>query len=147
MLKMHYFVGGAATVIQEVAEPFAIAQNTTYDFKIVTSGSTITTYLKHTTDSDWTLANTLTDTHFSSGGIGFRTGSTEQAKFGDLLMQSPSGANSATPIATFIAHLPPLASPSADSSRFRSMRGLAFAFSRDSRAPFATRAACARAFC
>jgi hypothetical protein len=91
MLKMHYFVGGAATVIQEVPEPFAIAVNTTYDYKIVTAGSTITTYLKHTTDSDWTLANSLTDTHFTSGGIGFRTGSTESAKFGSVLIQNPAG--------------------------------------------------------
>src|SRR5262249_44830300 len=84
MLKMHSFVNGAATVIQEVPEPFAITPNTTYDFKVVTAGSTITTYLKHPADTDWTLANSLTDTHFASGGIGFRTGSTESAKFGSL---------------------------------------------------------------
>jgi alpha-L-rhamnosidase len=91
MLKMHYQVAGNFTVIQEVPEPFAISTNTTYDFKIVTAGSTITTYLKHPTDSGWTLANTLTDTHFTTGGIGFRTGSTESAKFGNLLIQDAAG--------------------------------------------------------
>jgi hypothetical protein len=91
MLKMHYQVGGSFTVLQEVPEPFPVAVNTTYGFKIVTSGSTITTYLKRPGDTDWTLANSLTDTHFSTGGIGFRTGSTESAKFGDLLVQGPSG--------------------------------------------------------
>jgi alpha-L-rhamnosidase len=91
MLKMHYQVNGGFTVIQEVPEPFTIATNTTYDFKIVTSGSTISTYLKHPADAEWTLANTLTDTHFTTGGIGFRTGSTESAKFGNLLIQDAAG--------------------------------------------------------
>jgi hypothetical protein len=90
-LKMHYFVSGSATVIQEVNEPFTVSANTTYNYKIVTAGSTISTYLKHTTDARWTLANSLTDTHFSSGGIGFRTGSTESAKFGSLLLQDSVG--------------------------------------------------------
>lgn len=91
MLKMHYQVSGAFTVIQEVPEPFTVSANTTYDFKIVTAGSTITTYLKHPDDTDWTFANSLSDTHFASGGIGFRTGSTESATFGDLLIQDPAG--------------------------------------------------------
>ena len=91
MLKMHYQVGGSFTVIQEVPEPFTISTNVAYDFKIVTAGSTITTYLKHPTDTEWTLVNSLADTHFSSGGIGFRTGSTESAEFGNLLIQDSSG--------------------------------------------------------
>jgi alpha-L-rhamnosidase len=91
MLKMHYQVAGGFTVIQEVPEPFPVTTNTTYDFKIVTSGSTITTYLRPDGDPTWTFVNSLSDTHFSSGGIGFRTGSTESAKFGDLLIQDPSG--------------------------------------------------------
>jgi alpha-L-rhamnosidase len=91
MLKMHDQVAGTFTVLQEVPEPFAISTNTTYDFKIVTAGSTISTYLKHPTDSDWSLADTLTDTHFRAGGIGFRTGSTESARFGNLLVQDAAG--------------------------------------------------------
>jgi alpha-L-rhamnosidase len=91
MLKMHSFVNGGATVIQEVPEPFPITANTTFDFKIVTAGSTITTYLKHPSDTAWTLANSLTDTHFASGGIGFRTGSTESARFGSLRIVNGAG--------------------------------------------------------
>lgn len=91
MLKMHYQVGGSFTVIQEVPEPFTVSTNTTYDFKIVTAGGSISTYLKHTTDTDWTFVNTVTDSHFASGGIGFRTGSTESANFGSLLIQDAAG--------------------------------------------------------
>lgn len=91
MLKMHYQVAGNFTVLQEVPEPFPVAVNTTYDFKIVTSRSTITTYLKQPSDADWTLVNSLSDSHLSTGGVGFRTGSTESAKFGNLLVQSPAG--------------------------------------------------------
>lgn len=91
MLKMHYQVAGSYTVLQEVPEPFPVTTNTTYDFKIVTAGSTITTYLKHPDDADWTFVNSVTDAHFATGGIGFRTGSTESAKFGDLLIQGPGG--------------------------------------------------------
>jgi alpha-L-rhamnosidase len=91
MLKMHYQQSGNFTVLQEVPEPFPVTVNTSYDFKIVTAGSTITTYLKHPDDPNWTLVNSLTDTHFSTGGIGFRTGSTESAKFGNLLIEGPAG--------------------------------------------------------
>jgi alpha-L-rhamnosidase len=71
--------------------PFALNNGTNYDFKIVVAGSTFTTYLKPSTSSTWSLVDTTTDGTFSSGGIGFRTGSTEQVYFSNISVTDPSG--------------------------------------------------------
>ncbi|SEG83471.1 alpha-L-rhamnosidase [Actinacidiphila yanglinensis] len=71
--------------------PFALADGTAYDFRIVADGSTFTTYLKPAADTGWTLVDTTTDATFASGGIGFRTGSTEQATFDDITVTGPDG--------------------------------------------------------
>jgi alpha-L-rhamnosidase len=73
------------------ALPFALVNGTAYDFRIVASGSTFTTYLKAATDTEWTLVDATTDATFASGGIGFRTGSTEQATFDDISVTDPNG--------------------------------------------------------
>ena len=57
------------------------------------SGSTFTTYLKAAADTTWTLVDTTTDATYSSGGIGFRTGSTEQATFDDITVTDPNGSS------------------------------------------------------
>jgi alpha-L-rhamnosidase len=71
--------------------PFALANGTAYDFRIVAAGSTFTTYLKPAAGSDWTLVDTTTDATFATGGIGFRTGQTEQATFDDIDVTGSGG--------------------------------------------------------
>ncbi|MDX3800164.1 family 78 glycoside hydrolase catalytic domain [Streptomyces sp. AK04-3B] len=76
---------GAFTALKTAAAlPFALTTGSTYDFRIDASGSTFTTSLKAHADTTWTQVDTTTDTTFTAGGIGFRTGSTEQAAFDDL---------------------------------------------------------------
>ncbi|MGW7166851.1 family 78 glycoside hydrolase catalytic domain [Streptomyces sp. NPDC054884] len=82
---------GAFTALKTAAAlPFALTTGSTYDFKIVASGSTFTTSLKAHADSTWTQVDSTTDTNFSAGGIGFRTGSTEQATFDDITVTDPN---------------------------------------------------------
>ncbi|WP_405728562.1 glycoside hydrolase family 78 protein [Streptomyces sp. NBC_01537] len=76
-----------------VALPFSLTTGSTYNFRIVASGSTFTTYLKAAADTTWTLVDTTTDATYSSGGIGFRTGSTEQATFDDITVTDPNGSS------------------------------------------------------
>ncbi|MFJ2953483.1 family 78 glycoside hydrolase catalytic domain [Streptomyces sp. NPDC087270] len=71
--------------------PFALVDGTAYDFRVVAAGATFTTYLKAATGTGWTLVDTTTDATFASGGIGFRTGSTEQATFDDITVTAPDG--------------------------------------------------------
>jgi alpha-L-rhamnosidase len=71
--------------------PFALADGTVYDFRIVAAGSTFTTYLKPATGTSWSLVDTTTDTTFPAGGIGFRTGMSEQATFDDIDVTGSGG--------------------------------------------------------
>ena len=72
--------------------PFALNDGTDYDFKIVVAGSTFTTFLKPSSSSTWSLVDTTTDSTFPSGGIGFRTGLTEEVNFSNINVTDPSGA-------------------------------------------------------
>ena len=90
-LKMHVAVGGTYTVLKEVPTPFPLLLGSAYDYRIVAAGDTFTTYLRASGDTDWTLVSTVTDATYASGGIGFRTGSTESATFDDLSVTDPSG--------------------------------------------------------
>lgn len=71
--------------------PFALTTAAAYDFRIVTAGPTFTTYLKPAAATAWTLVDTTTDATFASGGIGFRTGMTEQATFDDITVTGSGG--------------------------------------------------------
>ncbi len=84
-LRPHKKVGGTYTVIKEVA--YAFQTNVAYDVKIVTSGSTIQTYI------NGSLVDTTTDTTFGLGPIGFRTGATESFFVDNLTVtrSAPSG--------------------------------------------------------
>ncbi|MFC1436210.1 family 78 glycoside hydrolase catalytic domain [Streptacidiphilus sp. N1-3] len=90
-LKMHVAVGGAYTVLKEVPTPFPLLVGRAYDYRIVAVGSTFTTYLRASGDTDWTPVGTVTDSTYAGGGIGFRTGSTESATFDNLNVTDPSG--------------------------------------------------------
>jgi len=84
-LAPHTNVGGTFTQLKTVALPFALVTGTVYKFRISIQGPTITTYLNDV------LVDTTTSSTFTSGGVGFRTGSTEQAYYDDLLVTDPSG--------------------------------------------------------
>ena len=84
-LAPHTNVGGTFTQLKTVALPFALVTGTVYKFKISIQGSTITTYLNDV------LVDTTTSSTFISGGVGFRTGATEQAYYDDLLVTNTSG--------------------------------------------------------
>ncbi|WP_328635868.1 family 78 glycoside hydrolase catalytic domain [Streptomyces canus] len=82
---------GTFTALKTAAAlPFALSTGSTYDFRIVASGPTFTTSLKAHADTTWTQVDTTTDATFSVGGIGFRTGSTEQATFDDISVTDPN---------------------------------------------------------
>jgi alpha-L-rhamnosidase len=71
--------------------PFALATGAAYDFRIVAAGPTFTTYLKPAAATAWTPVDTTTDATFASGGVGFRTGLTEQATFDDITVTGSGG--------------------------------------------------------
>jgi alpha-L-rhamnosidase len=77
-LRPHKKVGGTFTVIKEVTT--GTLANTTYHLKIEASGSTIKTYI------DGSLVDTLTDTAFSSGKVGFREYTGESAVIDNVVV-------------------------------------------------------------
>ncbi|RIJ76506.1 hypothetical protein D1871_11575 [Nakamurella silvestris] len=90
-LKIHANAAGSYAVLSVVALPFPLDVATNYDFKIVVAGTSISSYLKLSTDSTWVFVNTTDDSSFTSGGIGFRTGSTEAAYYDNLKVTDPTG--------------------------------------------------------
>jgi lysophospholipase L1-like esterase len=93
-LRPHKKVNGAWTVIKEVSTP--IASNVTYHVKIEANGSTIKTWI------GGNLVDTLTDTAFSYGKVGFRqAGTNETAVFDNVLVKTLSSTTPApTPTPT-----------------------------------------------
>jgi len=90
-LKIHANAAGSYAVLSVVALPFPLAVATDYDFKIVVAGTSISSYLKPSTSTEWVFVNTTDDASFTSGGIGFRTGSTEAAFYDNLKVTDPNG--------------------------------------------------------
>ncbi|MEZ0577231.1 family 78 glycoside hydrolase catalytic domain [Nocardioides sp. MH1] len=63
-----------------------IANGTTHHLEVEIEGATVRTYI------DDVLVRTTTNlTTYTSGGIGFRTGSTEQATFDNVVVKDPTG--------------------------------------------------------
>lgn len=96
ILKVHVEVNGTFTVLKEVPLPIVLQDGTTYDVTIQALGSTITTWL------DGQLVDVTTDTTYSSGLIGVRSGGSEDASLrsvavtaqdGTVLWQSQAGSS------------------------------------------------------
>ncbi|RYC07146.1 family 78 glycoside hydrolase catalytic domain [Nocardioides zhouii] len=85
-LAPHTRVGSTFTQLKSVPLGKTLANNTTYAFRIVASGTTITTYL----DGVQVDVTTVTSA-FSTGRIGFRTGGTETNSWDDLKVTAASG--------------------------------------------------------
>ncbi len=84
-LKTHY--GTTAIDTTQLSDHgVTIANGTTHDLRLEIEGATVRTYI------DDVLVRTG-DNHatFPNGGIGFRTGSTEQATFDDVTVTAPDG--------------------------------------------------------
>jgi Ca2+-binding RTX toxin-like protein len=90
-LKTHANVGGSYGVLEINALPFALTKGIDYDFRIVVNGSNISTYLKPSSEPSYTFVNSIDNSSFTAGGIGFRTGSTESARYDNLLVTDPTG--------------------------------------------------------
>jgi len=84
-LAPHTRVGSTFTVLKTVPIK-ALANNTTYGFRIVASGTTVTTYLDGVQVDVTTVPST-----FTTGKIGFRTGGSESNSWDDLKVTSASG--------------------------------------------------------
>ena len=90
-LKTHANVAGSYGVLEVSALPFALSKGTDYDFRIVVTGSNISTYLKPSSASSYSFVNSIDNSSFTAGGIGFRTGSTESAYYDNLKVTDPTG--------------------------------------------------------
>ncbi|MGH3417778.1 MAG: alpha-L-rhamnosidase N-terminal domain-containing protein, partial [Actinocrinis sp.] len=90
-LKEHTDVNGTFTVINTATLPLTPVAGTGYDFKIVTSGPSITTYIKPSADSAWLFAGTVMNSTFAAGALGFRTGSTESFTADNLVLTDSGG--------------------------------------------------------
>jgi len=85
ILKVHVEVDGTFTVLKEVPLPIALHDGTTYDVKIQVFGSTITTWL------DGQQVDVTTDSTYSSGLVGVRSGGSENASFSSLVVTAQDG--------------------------------------------------------
>jgi alpha-L-rhamnosidase len=85
ILKVHVEVDGTFTVLKEVPLPIALQDGTTYDVTIQVFGSTITTWL------DGQQVDVTTDSTYSSGLIGVRSGGSENASFSSLAVTGQDG--------------------------------------------------------
>lgn len=90
-LKTHANVGGSYGVLEVSALPFALTKGVDYDFRIVVNGSSISTYLRPSAAAAYSFVNSIDNSAFASGGIGFRTGSTESASYDNLSVTDPTG--------------------------------------------------------
>lgn len=90
-LKEHKDVGGTFTVLAQPKLPLTLSTGVGYDFKIRASGPTISTWIKPASSDTWLSAGSIDDTTFSSGAIGFRTGSTESFSVDDLNLTDDTG--------------------------------------------------------
>jgi alpha-L-rhamnosidase len=90
-LKEHKDVDGSFTVLNIATLPLTPVAGTPYDFKITTSGTTISTWIKASSSDTWLSAGSLTDSTFAAGGVGFRTGSTESFTADNLVLTDSSG--------------------------------------------------------
>jgi hypothetical protein len=82
------FAGGNNGAIQPVALPFAVTAGQTYHVAIGVSGSTFTITV------NGTLADTVTDSSYASGTVGFRedTPDHESAQFSNVEVTAPDGS-------------------------------------------------------
>ncbi|MGW9630288.1 family 78 glycoside hydrolase catalytic domain [Agromyces sp. NPDC055520] len=85
-LAPHTRVGSTFTQLKSVPLGKTLANDTAYAFKIVASGTTITTYLDGVQVDVTTVGST-----FSTGAIGFRTGGSERNTWDDLLATAANG--------------------------------------------------------
>ena len=85
-LAPHTRVGSTFTQLKSVPLGKVLVNNTTYAFKIVAAGTTITTYLDGVQVDVTTVSST-----FTGGTIGFRTGGSETNSWDDLKATSASG--------------------------------------------------------
>jgi Bacterial alpha-L-rhamnosidase 6 hairpin glycosidase domain/Bacterial alpha-L-rhamnosidase C-terminal domain/Bacterial alpha-L-rhamnosidase concanavalin-like domain len=85
ILKVHVEVNGTFTVLKEVPLPIALKDGTTYDVTIQAFGSAITTWL------DGQLVDVTTDSTFSGGLVGVRSGGSENASFSSLAVTAQDG--------------------------------------------------------
>ena len=90
-LKTHANVNGSYGVLEVSALPFALAKGTDYDFRIVVSGTNVSTYLRPRGAASYSFVNSVDNSSFTAGGIGFRTGSTESAFYDNLKVTDPTG--------------------------------------------------------
>ena len=90
-LKEHTDVNGTFTVINTAPLPLTLTAGTNYNFKIVTAGSTISTFIKAGSSTTWLSAGSVTNSTFAAGAIGFRTGSTESFTVDDLNLTDSTG--------------------------------------------------------
>lgn len=90
-LKTHANVNGSYAVLEVNALPFALAKGTDYDFRIVVNGTNVSTYLRPTGAASYSFVNSIDNSSFTAGGIGFRTGSTESAFYDNLKVTDPTG--------------------------------------------------------
>jgi alpha-L-rhamnosidase len=85
ILKVHVEVNGTFTVLKEVPLPIALQDGTTYHVTIQADGSVITTWL------NGQLVDVTTDSTFSSGLVGVRSGGSENASFSSLVVTAADG--------------------------------------------------------
>jgi alpha-L-rhamnosidase len=85
ILKVHMEVNGTFTVLKQVPLPIALQDGTTYDVTIQVFGGAITTWL------DGQLVDVTTDSTYSGGLIGVRSGGSEDASFSSLVVTAQDG--------------------------------------------------------
>ncbi len=80
------FKGGAANGTKAVALPFAIIDGHTYHLSVEVRGSTFVATV------DGTVVDTVTDTQFATGTVGFREYGSESAEFDNVVVTATDGS-------------------------------------------------------